>query len=401
MTQNPPLVEALPAWVQPDSEWTLPFEAAELERRRDGLLLAMNEKGVDVAVITTSRSLIYLTGNQAGGPEAFNRLVISADGSHRFILRRIDLGWQAVWRPQTWVKDWFDYEDGEGIDSATVRAIREVGGKPEGRLGLELNRPSLSYESAVYLGDEANMRLVNGTQMVEDLRVIKSPAELAVIRSVAPTSVHANEALIEALRSGATDVEAAIAAQEVIMREGGGHTHNQPYVFSGPAGEMGHMCWARVAPKPGETTSWYISGVRHNYSNPIERTLLRNPDTDGVQRMLDSVEAATEAVVAGIRPGMTSQAAYDLAYQVHEKFGYERYFLNNAAYSTGIHWNEFDLFRLRPNDERTLEVGMTLHVVPMLIVPGIGNICASRFVAVSENGSDLLNDAPLRLAAFD
>lgn len=401
MKQNSALVDDLPTWVQADSEWILPFEAAELERRRDGLLQAMNDEGVEVVVITTSRSLIYLTGNQAGGPEAFNRLVIAADGTHRFILRRIDLGWKAVWRPQTWVKDWFDYEDGEGIDSATVRAIREVGGKPEGTLGLELDRPSLSYESAVSLGSGSNMGLTNATRMVESLRVIKSPAEIEVIRSVAPTSLRANEALVEALRAGATDVEAAIAAQTVIMREGGGHTHNQPYVFSGPAGEMGHMCWARVAPKPGETTSWYISGVRHNYSNPIERTLLRNPDTDGVQRMLDSVEAATEAVVSGIRPGMTSQDAYALAYRVHEKFGYERYFLNNAAYSTGIHWNEFDLFRLRPHDERTLEVGMTLHVVPMLIVPGVGNVCASRFVVVSEDGSELLNDAPLRLEAFD
>lgn len=393
---------AVPEWARGVEELTLPVSREEMEARRDAILARMAEEGIDVAVFTTTQSVIYLTGNQAGGTSAQNRLVLSSSGEHRFVVRKIDSLWEGVWAGQNWVNNWHVYRDEHGSDEATADAVRAVHPGPVRRLGLELNRQSISYDSVRKIASLTGAaELVSSTALVEDLRVIKSDAEVALMRRAGKISCKASDALVDALRQGATDVEAAAAAQMVIMAEGGLHAPQEPYVFSGPGGETGHMPWMRTAPGPGEVTTWFLSGVTRQYASPIERTVLRLPDTNGVERLVDSVVHAVESLVDRLRPGMTSEEAYQIAFDAHRGNGLDQYFPNHAGYSIGIHWPEFALFRLRAGDKRVIKSGMAFHLVPLLVVPKIGCICASRAIVVKDTGVELLNDYPLRVEAFE
>jgi Xaa-Pro dipeptidase len=374
---------------------------AELETRRDAVLAGMEREGIDVIVVTSPLSIYYLTGIGLGGlpPLGF---ALARSGRHRFMLRLIDHRWHEVWADQTWATDWLPFRDEENTDEVLARGIREAHPTDIARLGMELDRPSASYNTVRALADLTHARqVVSATHLIEELRVVKSAAELEIIRRAGRLASRASDAIVRTITAGGTDVEAAMAAVDLTVREGhGGHPPHYPYVFAGPAGETGHLPWARVAPKPGEVVTWFVKGFIHKYGCPIERTLIKGPDTNDVRRMIESVARTVERVGQALRPGMTSDEAYRVAYASHREAGFERYFPNHAAYSFGLHSAEFELFRLRANDPRKLRAGMTFHLVPCLIVPGIGNICASRPVVVTESGGEPLNDYPLRLAVL-
>ncbi|MEA2662008.1 MAG: Xaa-Pro dipeptidase [Chloroflexota bacterium] len=372
---------------------------AELDARRDKVLAGMAAERIDALVLTTPLSIYYLTGIGLGGlpPLAF---ALAASGAHRFMLRLIDLKWRDVWADQTWATEWLAFRDEDDTDEVIGRAIREIHPRGISRLGMELNRPSASYQTVRRVTELSGaLDVVSATHLVEDQRVVKSEAEQAIIRRAGLLANRATDTIIATIAAGGTDVEAAMAAAALTVKEGhGGHPPHYPYVFAGPSGETGHLPWARVAPKPGEVVTWFVKGFIHKYGCPIERTLIKGPDTQKVGAMIESVARTVERVAAALRPGMTSDEAYRVAYRSHEEAGFAKYFPNHAAYSFGLHSAEFELFRLRANDTRVLRAGMTFHLVPCLIVPGIGNICASRPVVVTESGGAPLNDYPLRLA---
>lgn len=388
----------MPEWAQGIEELQMAVPREEMDNRREQILARMAQDGIDAVVFTQPQSLVYLTANQAGGRAAGNRLAMSVNGEHRYILRAIDQGWEPVWRGQNWVTNWVAYADSEKTDEVIARELKSMSPGGIRRLALELGSRSISYESVRKLAELTGAdEVVSGSYLVEDLRVIKSDAELALMRKAGLISCDASNAIVEALENDASDVEAALAAQAVIYRAGGSHPAQDPYVFSGPGGETGHAPWFRVKAKPGEVTTWFVSGVDHHYACPIERTVIKGSDVNNVNPLLESVAEAGEAVRANVRPGMTSHQAYMLAYDVHQKNGFEKYFVNHASYSLGIYWPEFELFRFRRNDQRVIKAGMTFHLVPLLVVPGVGCICSSRSIVVTEQGGELLNDYPARV----
>lgn len=396
VSSQPPA--APPTWAEGIAELQMAIPREEMEQRRDRILERMVRDGIDAVVFTTPQNLVYLTANQAGGRAAGNRLAMSATGEHRYILREIDRGWEGVWKTQNWVDNWVAYPDREKTNEVIARELKEIAPGGIRRLGLEIDRKSITYEDIQTLvrltGAE---EVVSCSYLVEDMRVVKSESELALMRNAGQISCEASDAILDALRNGGSDVEAALAAQSVIYARGGQHPAQDPYVFSGRGGETGHAPWFRVRPTEGELTTWFVSGTDHHYACPIERTVIKGRDLYGAQPAIDAVVAAVEAVRANIRPGMTSHDAYMYAYRTYDERGYAKYFMNHAAYSLGIYWPEFELFRLRGNDQRIVKEGMTFHLVPLLVIPDLGTFCSSRSIVVRDDGGELLNEYPAKV----
>lgn len=390
----------LPDWATASEEFTLPVSRQEIDGRRDAVLRGMADRHIDVAIFTTPQSIFYLTGIKLGF--AYYPLLLHSSGRHRFLNRLIDAGWQELWANQSWATEWQQFRDEDDLDDLIARVVRDL--TDRGRqlcIGFELERPSVAHSTITRVSKTVEAdRVESVTSLVEDLRIVKSPAELDLMRRAGRISAAASDAIVEALRSGAKDHEAAAEANTVVTAAGGMAAPWPPFVMTGASAGTGHLPWSRRAPDPGEAVTWYVSGFVHNYACPIERTVVRPPDNDGIGRLVEAVASVVERLMTELRPGVTSAQAYNLALEMHKEFGTDRIWRNHAAYSVGIQWAEFDLMRLRPNDERTLRPGMTLHLVPCLTVPGLTNAQASKVIVITERGAEPLNDYPLRLPAL-
>lgn len=391
-------IKSQPAWAADVEELKLPVSRAEIDARRDAFLEGMRREGIDVAVVTTPQSLSYLTGIEFGFSFGYP-LVVDTSGNHRVLLRAIDKNWEDVWAPLSWVTSWQPHRDQDDIDELIAQAIPEIHSGEIRRIGFELDRPSVSYATVTHVSKALGAEPVSINPIIDYLRVVKSDAELDLIRRAGVISGKAADAVVEAIKSGATDTEAVIEAEKVIIRNGQ-HGPWEPFVFTGASGGTGHIPFVRKAPEPGEPVSFYVSGHVHGYANPIERTLVRNPDTRGILDLVDAVATATETLMAEIRPGMTSDDVYHIAHRSHTARGVAEHWRNHAGYAVGIKWSEFELFRFRDTDQRVVRAGTTMHLVPCLTIPDITNICASKTIVVTDKGGLPLNDYPLRLPAF-
>src|SRR5690606_17704189 len=81
----------------------------ELERRRDAVLAAMHQQGIDQAIFTTPANVYYLTGIQLGGFTTPQALILDASGAHVFVYRLIEYFWYEHWAPMTWCDQWRPY----------------------------------------------------------------------------------------------------------------------------------------------------------------------------------------------------------------------------------------------------------------------------------------------------
>ena len=79
-----------------------------------------------------------------------------------------------------------------------------------------------------------------------------------------------------------------------------------------------------------------------------------------------------------------------------DALGIGEYSKNRAGYSLGVSfppdWGEGDLLSLRYGEHRALETGMIFHVIPSVVMPGLGEIGTSASVLVTQAGGEMLTN---------
>ena len=72
-----------------------------------------------------------------------------------------------------------------------------------------------------------------------------------------------------------------------------------------------------------------------------------------------------------------------------------------SGYSIGISfppdWGEGHILSLRAGEPRVLAPGMVFHLVPSLLIPGVGGFGVSDTVLVTESGCECLTQHPREL----
>lgn len=92
---------------------------------------------------------------------------------------------------------------------------------------------------------------------------------------------------------------------------------------------------------------------------------------------------------------MTGRSLNQMVRSVHAEHGLEDMFLHRAGYSVGINWPDLALPQWHPGEERSVEAGMTFHLVPHLMDPELGLVCLSQPLLVTDQGAEKLLDYPL------
>jgi Xaa-Pro dipeptidase len=117
-------------------------------------------------------------------------------------------------------------------------------------------------------------------------------------------------------------------------------------------------------------------------------------------RRLSDISAATaQAMIATMRPGVTSGSVDAAGRAVAAKHGARDLWKNRAAYSLGLSFppglGEGHIIDLKPDDPRPLEAGMVFHLIPILKVPGFGAVACTETVVVTPSGGERLGALPM------
>lgn len=370
----------------------LPFDRGEFEARRQALLAAMRARGLDGVVLNSSENIFYLTGfgSLAYGTTA---LVVGADGTGVWVIRRTELSNIAALNAELWAKDGIGVADGKDFGAALRRTVADCcpGAR---RIGLELGTIKTSLASFVGITEAAGW--VNVSGLVESLRRVKSPAEIALLHKAGRIVARACADGFLALRPGMTDTLLAAVVTESLVRNGSDRIAQMPNVCAGPRTARAHVTWCGEEIRPNEIVNIEPAASVRDYHTPVYRMYSLGEPPAEAKKMFDVCRAALDAGYAQVRPGMTAHAAARCFETVIEKAGYAEFMVTRPAYSIGCAfppgWGEDDVAAIRRNSDQLLEAGMCFHVVPCLYRPGLGCVAASMPSVLTEAGFQPLCD---------
>ena len=374
----------------------LVFEVGEYQHRLRNLRASMSRQGLDTLLVNDFPNIFYLTGHQTFGLANYHCLLVPATGNPALVVRSLE---SLIARKYSWLEEFVIWQDHEDPVDVTMNALRERGWAA-GRIGIEENSAYLSVRAAHSLQSAlrgAQIKYASG--LVEELRQIKSPQEIAYIRETARLTVLGIEAAVEEAGRGKTENDVAAAATAAMYRGGSEFMAREPTVNSGPRSGIPHTTFRRRQLATGDSVLLEMSACYNRYSAPLMRTVSIGQPSDLLQRMSDACISALRAAIEKIRPGQTAgevEAAFSAALKSGGFNAGKR-----AGYSIGIGfpptWMEAHIIPLKRDDPTVLKPGMAFHIASALREPERYGAACSESVLVTETGCELLTRCEQRL----
>lgn len=376
------------------AEPLLPFTIEEFQIRIARVRAGMEARGLEALIITTPENIYYLTGYSTPAYYSTQAVVLPLAGEPFLLTYAVEA---ELVRQISWVGTFAAYGPNDQPVPVLAAALRSRG-LAAIRLGLEQRSwffpVALFQQLAAELGGAA---IADGSGIVEECRAVKSAAELDWIRAGARVASQSMQAVHDTIRPGATENDLAAAAYAAALRAGGEFPGSPPYVSSGPRVWLPHASWDRRVLAPGDQVFIELSGCVRRYSGALMRTFcLGGRPAPELERLEQAIIAGLDAAIGALRPGARSGDVDAACREPIAAAGFS--YPHESGYSIGVcyppGWNETHVFNLKPGDQRRIVPNMVFHLVPHVILPGVGAVGLSETVLVSEHGAEVLTTFP-------
>src|SRR5215216_1843297 len=263
---------------------SLHFAAEELAARREAVAAELAHRGLDGLLMFRQESMYYLTGYDTFGYVFFQCFYMGSDGETLTLLTRTPDVRQAEHTSVVEdVRVWYDTEDAD--PAMDLREILEEHGLRGKRLGIETDAYGLTGYNLKRV--EAALggfcELVEASDLVSRLRVIKSPAEIAYVREAARLADLGLDRAVEVAAPCVFEGDVLAALQGAIFEGGGDFPANEVIIGSGPRALLFRSAAGMRRMDPVDQLSLEWAGSYRHYHAAMMRTLAVGEAT-GYQR---------------------------------------------------------------------------------------------------------------------
>ncbi|MFE3837231.1 M24 family metallopeptidase [Pseudogemmobacter sonorensis] len=363
--------------------------AARQERAREGLAGA----GLDALVITGPENIYYLTGQQTPGYYTFQALVLPVDGDPVFVIRQLEY---FNFTANTFITDAEVYQDSEDPIAFLMKVIAAKGlsGKR-----VAIDKRGWFLPIAVYEVLQSALGTIHdGAGIVERLRAVKSPLEVAKLEIAASYVDAGMRAGLAAVRAGATDNDLVAAMLEASIRAGSEYMGMEPLVSTGRRTGVPHGTWRRVALGADDPAFLEMAAVHDRYHAALMRSAWVGEVPREAEEMMKVCQEALAVSLDEIRPGVACEVPHLACQKVIDAAGYTDNFRKRLGYSVGISfapdWGEGGILSLNTGVRTELQPGMTFHLPPALRIYGRFTVGVSETIVVTETGWRQLGHVP-------
>lgn len=243
---------------------------------------------------------------------------------------------------------------------------------------------------------------------IAQLRMKKSPAEVAMIQYTTDVDIKAHRAAWKRIRPGAKEYEVAAAMSNVYFDSGCERHAYSPIVGSGPNAAVLHYSKNTRQMDAGELVLMDVAPECSMYATDITRTVPVTGKFTARQRELyEIVLGAQKAALAAMKPGImlggsrNKVGLHKIAADYINSHGKDlhgkplgEYFIHGLGHHVGLDVHDATDFT------KPLEAGMVITLEPGIYIPeeGIG-IRIEDMVLVTENGGKVLSEALPREAS--
>jgi Xaa-Pro dipeptidase len=387
---DPRLAEAadpcnLPAPIQALKSLTAgitPITDAERNIRIAAAQDIMKERGIAALVIEPTSSMYYFTGVRWWPSERTFALIIPANGELAWVCPAFEEARaRELIRFGTDVRVWQEDES----PFTLIAGILKDRGAAGGTIGLEEQVRFFITEGLQKAAPAAE--IVSGTPVTAGCRMIKSPAELALMQKASDITIAAFRAAFATLRAGMTQYELQDNMLAALTRVGG----SDPWALVG-FGQYSAFPHGTVQPqrlKQGDIVLLDAGCAVESYQSDITRTTVFGRPTRRQTEVWNLERRAQDAAFAAAKVGAPCEAVDAAARKVLTDAGFgPDYKLPGLPHRTGhgigLDGHEWTYF-VRGN-KTPLEPGMCFSDEPMIAIYGEFGIRLEDCLYITDQG---------------
>ncbi len=372
----------------------LDFEAGEFEARRARVRRAMEAAGIDLLLVLAPVNIHYLIGTAAKGYHEFQVLFFPLEPGPLTVLTRLAEvpEFEALSLAEE-VCGWGGREPEDPVEAAG-RILAEKGYKGL-RTGLEV--PDYYLHPHHYLGLRellGDSLVAEPTHLIGNLKIVKSPAEMAYVRKAAGIADAAMTSCVEATREGRTEKEVAGEVHRTLLVEGSDIPASPMNLCSGERSAFAHGAPSERRLERGDFIHAQYGAAYRRYCCTIGRQLCLGEPTARMRELYGIAREAMDACMAEMRSGVPATVPHEAARAVIERAGMDKYRLHMSGYAVGTAYppSWVEPLLLFSDSPYTLEAGMIIAVEPPLfgLEEGLGVRIIDN-VLVTEMGVEVLS----------
>ncbi|HEX8256991.1 MAG TPA: Xaa-Pro peptidase family protein [Allosphingosinicella sp.] len=357
----------VPSALAPITGDAKPIGRDERLQRLAGAQRLMRAQGLGALLIEPGASLDYFTGVQWWRSERLTAALIPAEGEPIVFTPffeepsvRESLAVPAA------VRTWTEHEDPLALVAAALRerklATRPVGMEETVRFfavdGLRKALPSVEIRS--------------GAPVVRALRMVKSPAELALMQKATDVTLAAYAHTAPRIAAGMTPAQISAIMNEATVALGG--SPEFALALLGEASAYPHGSGKPQQVREGEVVLMDCGCTVHGYQSDVSRTFVFGGKATGEQRKVwDQVHRGQQIAFAAARPGAPAGSVDDAVRAQYQEWGYgPGYKLPGLSHRTGhgIGMEGHEPVNLVHGETTPLAPGMCFSNEPGLYLPG-------------------------------
>ena len=383
------------------------FTKEEFKNRLKKVQSLMQDKGIELLISQDPSNMNYLTGYDAWSFYYAQCVIVHVNCDEPIcFVRDQDAGGAYI---KTYLKDENIIKYNEKYIhtwplhpyDALVDLIKE---KKWDKLSIGLEMDSHYFTAYCYekiKNGLPNAKIKDCERLVNWVRVVKSDAEIKLMKSAAEITKLGMEKAMEAINPGVRQCDAVSQIYSTLIKGtpefGGDYASIVPMLPTGKGTSASHLTWTEDKFVEGEATIIEIAGTHKKYHCPMARTvLLGKPD----QLKIDTMNKTIEALQAGIDATKAGNTADDVAqafWKILDKYGIEK--TSRTGYSIGIgyppDWGEHTL-NISKGDMTELKPNVTFHMIAVMQFGNWG-VEASESIRVTDKGAELFYDFPKEL----
>jgi Xaa-Pro aminopeptidase len=388
------------------------MKVSEYHRRISEIQAELKRRGLDALVAIKPEHVRYISGfwgystrTEYAGPRRLIASVVPASGECTLIVPKIEFLFA---QRRTWIKDLRHHVEWEqpGEVFGGIELLRSVLRERgiSGRIGIEHGFVSVRLHEQLREA-LSGVTLEDATEIVEGLRIIKSPEEIAILRIGGRMAVKEYLAEASMIRAGVKEFEIAMRGRDTATelfasRVTDGNRYvpiDHPVVdgpqilTSGPRLDMVHAIATTRTVKAGDMLLLDLCRLPQyeNYRIGFSRNVsLRKPSADEAAKFRLGLEAYWMAVKL-VRPGIPAEAPDLEARAFLDKHGLGETFVHRTGRGVGLEAAERP--EIGAGDKTPLRPGMVVTIEPSFYMADFAFHVEDTYL-VTETGAECLTE---------
>jgi len=352
--------------------------------------------GLDLYLATNTSDIRWITGfpNVFDSEQAHAMLIVSTSlASQPRRLLHTDMRYSGAMRPLSGgVLDVLDEERRSHsafvVDQLRALSAGEPGFQRGIRIGIESDLPLSSFrnlDKTLAEADIGSYELVETDSFILQLRAVKDASEIADIKAAQAITDAAFLHMLDYLRSGLTEAEAAVELDFFMRKAGAPGLAFSSILASAERAALPHAVPGGRLLEPGDFVLMDFGARVNDYCSDMTRTVVLGQASQRQREIYETVLAAQLAALDMIRPGLPAADAQLEVNRIFAERGFEP-LSHGLGHGVGIDIHEQPV--MSASAEGELAVGHVVTVEPGIYLEGFGGVRIEDFGVVTADGFD-------------